>query len=236
MSWSGYEEGFDLETVLQGAIDAFGMDRREAWAREGASEALAVFDAFAKRVIEGTEWLEIPEMAATDALDWEALTEVAQGSRIRETLLEAVQVRVAWALCTGSDHKAARCVELMDLALRERPTSQVRKYLGRVGRAYIAGFGPECVILCRAVVEQALKDAFELRDIPPPATLSGRSPMKDRLASAALLGLLSADAEKAAREVWIRGNKAIHEDPEVTTDVLGTVRRAMLVAREVYDR
>ena len=51
-----------------------------------------------------------------------------------------------------------RIFELYELVSRIRPSNSTQSFLARLGRCYIWGFDPECVILCRAVLDTAFRD------------------------------------------------------------------------------
>lgn len=106
---------------------------------------------------------------------------------------------------------------------------RVTEYLKRLGRCYVAGFFPEVVILCRAVLDTALRDV--LGDME-----SDRLNMADRIKAAGRHGLLSPEALSAADAIRHRGNHAVHEepaDPGITND---TLEKTVLVLSELlYD-
>lgn len=120
-----------------------------------------------------------------------------------------------------------RCLELTADVLKDRPPQQVLEFVRRLSRCYIAGFLPECVILCRAILETAVRERFARARRRPPSAPPGKSEMKARLSAARANGWLSASTFDAAWIVWTRGNKAIHEGPHITHDVRGTVRLTM---------
>src|SRR5690606_20473403 len=103
-----------------------------------------------------------------------------------------------------------------------------------LSRCYIAGFLPECVMLCRAVVENAFVQKFADKELPLPATESGETPMRVRIEAARRFKFLSPARANDAWIVWKRGSKAAHEDPGATTDVLDTIRMTMGVLSELY--
>lgn len=117
---------------------------------------------------------------------------------------------------------ANRCLELARLVIAAQPHESVMRFLRRLSRCYIAGFLPECAMLCRAVVENALTEKFDRKGLPLPATPEGRSSMRSRLDAAVRFRLLSAEAADNLWIVWKRGSKAAHEDPEATQNVLDT--------------
>jgi hypothetical protein len=110
------------------------------------------------------------------------------------------------------------------------------RFLRRLSRCYIAGFLPECVMLCRGVVENALVEKFNRKNIPLPATSQGQSSMRSRIEAARRFNWLSDRASEHAWLIWKRGSKAAHEDPEATQNVLETIQFSMEILSELYER
>jgi hypothetical protein len=108
----------------------------------------------------------------------------------------------------------------------------VRRYLARLGRCYIAGFLPESVILCRAVLENAVNEAFDRR-----GGSGGAVPhkMSLKVKHCERMGWLTSHGRSEAMNVWVRGNTAVHNDPEATRDVLGTIVLTMGVLGQLYE-
>jgi hypothetical protein len=52
----------------------------------------------------------------------------------------------------------ARATEIVWSALNAHPSLRVRAYMRRLGRCYIAGFDAEVVMLCRSILDTALRD------------------------------------------------------------------------------
>lgn len=89
-------------------------------------------------------------------------------------------------------------------------------------------------MLCRAVLENAVAETFSRHKVPVPATDEGASPMRTRLIAALRLDWLSRASHDAALIVWQRGNTAVHNDPEATGDVIGTIRLTLMVLGDLY--
>jgi hypothetical protein len=176
---------------------------------------------------EGEEWKPA-------ASPWDAVVKIAEKQGFKAHLAQSVEICIADDAIARLEASAQRCLELANLILSREPSEPVRRYLARLGRCYIAGFLPECVILCRAVLENAVVDVFARHNIPLPATDEGKSSMKSRLNSAQVLGWLSESGRRNAETIWQRGNVAVHHDPEATSDVLGTLSLTFGVLEELY--
>lgn len=144
-----------------------------------------------------------------------------------DVMREAIALRIAPWLLPDFNDATTRSVAIAQLVLKEEPTEPVGRYLKRLARCYIAGFDSECVILCRAVVENAVSARFEREGHPMP------SQMRARVSLARTKGWLSRENEKGVMDVWVRGNKAIHADPELVKDVTGTLRLTLTATSEL---
>jgi hypothetical protein len=153
---------------------------------------------------------------------------------LKKSVLEELEIGSAYAATDDLEGQADRCLDLCELALRSQPNEAVSRYLRRLGRCYVAGFFPECVILCRAAIENGIKHAFDRKHVPLPANDSGASAMRTRLNAAAMFGWMSSRAKQYAETVWYRGSKAVHEDPSATADALETIAMTMAVLNELY--
>ena len=97
-------------------------------------------------------------------------------------------------------------------------------YLKRVFRCYIWGLKPECVILCRSVLDVALSEKITDRlcakygdDLQPNYTL------EDRIKTVEKLKLFDKDFVRRLNDIRFRGNKCVHGDMETVHDIKGTV-------------
>ena len=98
-------------------------------------------------------------------------------------------------------------------------------YLKRVFRCYIWGLKPECIILCRSVIEVAIDEKIPDRlcakycdPNKPKYTLA------DKLKTIEKSGLFGKELVQTLNEIRLRGNKCVHGDMDVVKDVMGTVK------------
>ena len=145
-----------------------------------------------------------------------------------------IELEIARSLALSTDEMAQRCLELARLALTHPPADAVSRYLQRLGRCYIAGFFPETVIICRAILENAVLDKFEREGKPLPIPPSGRSDMRARLSRAEDHQWITRKQSNDAWSIWERGSKAAHRDPNLTTAVLETVETTMDLVGVLY--
>jgi hypothetical protein len=203
-------------------------DPEVALAREARDLAMQIWAAASKLVIP----TGVAQLYSSQRIDLD--DGAPAGERLRGLVLEELAIGAAYAATDEIEEMAERCLEISDFALRYQPNEAVVRYLTRVGRCYVAGFFSECVILCRASVENGVRDAFDRRGIPMTATPQGQSSMRARLDAAVMFGWLSPLAREHAATVWRRGNVAVHHDPNATYDVLGTIELSMVVLDELY--
>jgi hypothetical protein len=146
-----------------------------------------------------------------------------------------VELEIARVFTLRTDEMAERCLELARMALRIAPGEAVLRFLERLGRCYIAGFFPESVVMCRAVLENAVLERFSRERKPLPSPAQGRSEMRARLHRAEELGWLTRRQRDEAWSVWERGSKAAHRDPNVTKEVLQTIKITVGLLEVLYD-
>jgi len=138
-----------------------------------------------------------------------------------------VELEIARSFALHTDEMAQRCLDVARLALETLPGEAVLRFLSRLGRCYIAGFFPEAVVMCRAVLENAVEEKFARTREPLPVPSSGKSTMRAKLNRAKELGWLTRRQTGDAMSIWERGSKTVHKDPQVTKAVLDTIQVTM---------
>src|SRR4030042_24154 len=122
---------------------------------------------------------------------------------------------------------AARIFQLYKLVLRSIPSPSTQQFLGRLSRCYIWGFDPECVILCRCVIDTAFKDrvTYEIceKHFEKRRKRKYDFSLSDRIRAAQKEKIIDKEIAKKARRVKTRGDKAVHNQPGMTKDVWGTI-------------
>jgi len=97
-------------------------------------------------------------------------------------------------------------------------------YLKRVLRCYIWGLKPECVILCRSVLDVAVDEK-----IPDRLCAQHCDPNKpnytlaDKIKTIEKSGLFDKNFVRQLNEIRLRGNKCVHGDMGAVQDIKGTV-------------
>jgi hypothetical protein len=149
-------------------------------------------------------------------------------------IFEALQLRIAGKYLGSTHEMAERAFELLTMVIVGSPKEQVRRFLARVARCYILGLAPECAVFSRAAVENALDEKYHLTSTPWPRNDKGESPVSLRIAKAKDSGWLSESVAKDAKEIWTRGSKSAHADPEIVRQARETVSAATRVLNELY--
>ncbi|MFL5385640.1 MAG: DUF4145 domain-containing protein [Longimicrobiaceae bacterium] len=216
-----YGSSLDLDLIIQSYED----ERRRDWDNDEQSRKfLILIDQLARTLLRGSQDLIQPiGREATHPFSWEQVQFLTEQESISIHVLERLEIDVAWVLCTETRAMAYRCLDLAKIVATAQPNPVVLGFLRRLSRCYVAGFLPEAVMLCRSVLENAVKER-----------VGTKHTMRERIATARQLGKLSSQASEAAMLIWTRGNAAVHEDSEATHDVTETIRLTTEVLSELY--
>jgi hypothetical protein len=157
-----------------------------------------------------------------------------EGSPLR-LVWERLFIDLAWDAVGKVDEGTRRIFKLYGLVLQTRPSLATQKFLARLGRCYFWGFDSECVILCRAVLDTAFRDAVE------DGICEKRLRMKreygftlnDRIWAAQKAGIIDRKTKDLAIQVKERGVKAVHYQPDITEDVFGTIRDTLTILEKL---
>jgi hypothetical protein len=149
---------------------------------------------------------------------------------------EKLFIKFSWDAVSVIEKRVERVLGLFGLVLPIKPSPETQAFLSRVARCYISGFDPECVILCRAVLDTAFRDAV-------PTEVCERHCQKDsqhdftlgnRIHAAVKERYIDGHTRRLAIEVKERGDKAVHYQPDITQDILGTIRDTLIVLEELH--
>lgn len=195
---------------------------------------------------DGTELWDLVSDAAQAMTD--SAEGLADGSRSASELLEAAAERMpegplehkhfgllallyAWFALGEKSIKMLRTAEkrFVKLAMLSRklnPMPPARRFLRRVSACYQYGFDSECVIMCGAVLESTLKS-----QVPPDdgTRRYERIDMIRRIEIAVESAQLTPELATAAHRIRKARNRAVHEDPDFTGDVLAVVEDTMRI-------
>ena len=138
-----------------------------------------------------------------------------------------IRFDIARAHVQDLEAEARRTVDLLRILVETQPSERARSYLARVSRCYIAGLDPECLIMCRAVLDAAFEDRVSDSDVKKHVPIRRRRrniPLSDRIAAAQTMGIIDPHLATVARRLKDAGNDALHNVPVPTVSVLDAVR------------
>lgn len=231
-----YEDGMSLDGYLDTGLDNFSTGRYEFWKE---NHLLELMEAVGDVAIDALDDLTVPsghreaERLFLDRPRLDELADLLEKVGVRNLLVEHLEIEVARRFSLGTRGKAERALDLSLMIMNGAPGPRTLSFLRRLSRCYIAGFDSECVILCRAVMENALLAAYDRKGLTLREYGGGEGTIKRRIDFASTAGILSNEGARNAHTIRIRGNKAVHDDPEVTTDVRGTIAMTMDVLAEL---
>jgi hypothetical protein len=115
---------------------------------------------------------------------------------------------------------------IKDLDINDR----VLKYLKRVFRCYVWGFDPECIIMCRGVVEKTIEDivtfdmCMEMLGERKGQDKDRWYTLQDRLCIAKKKNYITDEMETLIYAIKEKGNKAVHHATWLIEDMLITIK------------
>ncbi len=151
---------------------------------------------------------------------------------------ERLLIDLSWQAVGRIEEAAKRMLRLYELVLRTKPSQATQKFLGRLGRCYVWGFDSECIILCRAVLDTAFRDIVpaEVCERHCRGDASHGYTLSNRMHAALKEGYIDGSVKRLATQVKVRGDSAVHYQPDVTQDILGTIRDTVVVLEKLHCR
>lgn len=150
---------------------------------------------------------------------------------------ERLCIKLAWDGVGSIRDGALRIMKLWELLLDIQPGEGTLSFLQRVGRCFVWGFDPECIILCRAVLDTAFRDAVSddvCMTVYPNRKQEDRDfVLANRIVAAYKSNLIDKPTKIMAFAIKTRGDKAVHYDPLATKDVAATIRDTLIVLRRL---
>jgi hypothetical protein len=229
-----YDGERSLDSAIADAIELFADERGQYWSEFEESRDLA--DEIA-RILFSSALDPFPEdgAEASEPIDPALPERLAELGGGEQPIQERMQLLLAWRMLPRTEKMAERALDLVRGMFTRRPAAVTVKYVRRLVRCYVMGLFPETVIVCRAVVEKSIEDVFEHAGVPVPATERGESSLKTKIEATRRLGLLPDEVVDGAHKVRLRGNVAVHNDPEAVAEVKETVMLTYSVLEAVYE-
>jgi hypothetical protein len=213
----------NVDNYLLTGIEMFEEDAQGRYEKsEDAKAAWAIGEHVAKLLHQDVETLSTTSREGI----WADLREAFASADLMEDIELAVQARLAYHMMPSYEQAARRCWALSELVRRVDPAPASKAFLIRVARCYLLDFVPECLVMCRGALENAVNARYAREDEPP--ALGPKPTMRMKLNLAENAGWLpSARADALFGEVWLRGSKAAHGDPNAVGNALGAIRLTM---------
>jgi hypothetical protein len=193
-------------------------------------------DQLAPQLIESIRAFSVSDEAAA------ILREVIPGEEPARSLRslafdEIVQRRVLLELASDAIsrlHDAEiRLWMLLGAVRNNRLSETATSFVDRCVRLFLAGFGPECSVMCRSALEAALDAALSDSRV---AEILGRSPefrhgfvFADRIKAARNVGLLGDLEVELAHRIRTAGNQAVHGSPGLAPAPEASILQLILV-------
>lgn len=240
-----YRDSF--KNHIKTAIDRWENDRRNSWLRQEVPETITkviddLWEALGGPPYEKQELFVMIEELAQAIISTSNKPEKSgalgkfSGHNFNESveLFKYVEEHLAIYLAKNFINKinkaADRLVSLeYSLTIMEnfKMNKTIAKFLTLVTRSYVWGFDAECIILCRSAMEKAIEDkvTYEMCE-----NILGKRYGKqqnyvlaDRIMVAQKEGLIEKEIAKIANNIRVRGNKVLHDDPNLTKTVFKTI-------------
>lgn len=228
-----YDEERSLDSAIADAIELFADERKQYWSEFEETRNLA--DQIGEILFSSAQDPFANDSAeASEPVDLDLSERLAQLGASEKPIRERMQLLLAWRMLPRTDEMAERALDLARGVFTRRPADVTVKYVRRLVRCYVMGLFPETVIVCRAVIEKSIEDAFDHAGVPVPATERGESSLHTKIKATGRLELLPDEIVDKADTVRLRGNVAVHNDPEAVDQVEETVMMTYAVLEAVY--
>ncbi len=169
-----------------------------------------------------------------DNISWREMRSVIDSRGLGEDLDAALQAHLAFSLVPSFDDVAKRCWHLADLVSPGERNDAVAKFLARVARCYLLGLVPECLVMCRGALENAIYTRYNAEHRILPRAGNGSTSIWSYLQDAERQGWLrTVSAQRLQGEVWKRGSTAAHKDPTAVGNALGAIHLTMAALRDL---
>jgi len=150
---------------------------------------------------------------------------------------ERLCIKLAWDGVGSIREGTLRILKLWGLLVDLQPSRSTLSFLQRVGRCFIWGFDPECIIVCRGAIDTAFRDAVSddvCMSIYPDRKAGDRKfGLANRIVAAYEKKLIDKSTKKLAFGVKNHGDEAVHHDPYAIKDVTRTIKETIIVLKKL---
>jgi len=152
---------------------------------------------------------------------------------------ERLHIKVAWDAVSKIKEGADKMLKLYRLVLKDSPSKATQSFLSRLSRCYVWGFDPECIILCRSIIDAAFRDSIDDEICKRQGQYSTNSKgeyyftLSNRIKAAFKEGIIDRRAKDMAFRIKERGDKAVHYQPDITKQVWETIYDTVVVLEKI---
>ena len=236
-----------LEHVIQTAIDLYYLDKENIFGLLG--KPLPWGGELSPEMQQKLE--KLTSLALLSSRDLTALDDVPYGAimgqlyaqlnadnlrdfiKMLDVHSQTLESHIGTDLASMAHAAEDRIHELAQVALQQRPSDKAAAFLKRVARCYLFGFDPECLIMCRSVIDAELLS--EISGDECISVLGQRQffDLSDRIEVGRSLRRLSFELAQEAHSIRKLGNMAVHGDPDVVRgiDVLEIIRKTLEIIK-----
>jgi hypothetical protein len=127
---------------------------------------------------------------------------------------DAIDAELAYELLEKLPEAVYRASRLPPMSLGQMPKEDVKHFFNEAHNCYLYGHNVACAVLCRAILESALKETCIRHGLASIAVPQSKSPFEKSVDRAIAGGYLKDVPKQWAIDVRNAGNDAIHNLPE----------------------
>jgi hypothetical protein len=163
----------------------------------------------------------------------EDLLEIGERVMEEQWVRYATEYHLAGEAIQRANQAFDRYITVRPVTVGRQLPEEARSYVREAIRTFMFGFDPACIALCRAALEQVIKDALVARGTFTPAQLRVERPTAGRMLELAKRAGLLQSAYVAAKQVIDRGDTLMHghvSEPELLRDMARDSIRDLVAA------
>ncbi len=190
------------------------------------------------------KWVDIAKSNLPDKEKKEAILKLLMQYPVKpeseksplRVIWELFAIKMSWESVSKIQDGANRIFSLYRLVRSCKPSEPTQEFLSRLSRCYVWGFDPECIILCRAVIDNAFRDVIsdQMCEKYFGSRYSKSFNLVNRIQAAEKEELIDKSIKDIAHRIRERGNKAIHYQPDITKQVWETICNTVTVLGALY--
>jgi hypothetical protein len=163
----------------------------------------------------------------------EDLLEIGERVMEEQWVRYAAEYHLAGEAIQRANQAFDRYITLRPVTVGRQLPEEARPYVREAIRTFMFGFDPACIALCRAALEQVIKDSLVARGTFTTAQLKVERPTAGRMLELAKRAGLLQSAYVAAKQVIDRGDTLMHgrvSEPQLLRDMARDSIRDLVAA------